>query len=110
MAKCEQGYLCDVCGKDVEAITDSGLYLRYVMGELPAERLPLSRHLLFVSGRASFEIMQKALAGRIPIIVAVSAPSSLAVEFAEESGQTLVAFLRGERLNVYSHPERIQFS
>ena len=43
MAKCEQGYLCDVCGKDVEAIIDSDLYLRYVLGDLPPERLPLSR-------------------------------------------------------------------
>jgi FdhD protein len=62
---------------------------------------------LLVSGRASFEIMQKALAGRLPIICAISAPSSLAVEFARESGQTLVGFLRGEGMNVYSHPERI---
>jgi FdhD protein len=72
-------------------------------------RLPYDQHILVVSGRASFEIMQKALAGRIPIVVAVSAPSSLAVEFAEQSGQTLVGFVRGERLNVYSHPERVRF-
>ena len=68
---------------------------------------PLENHLLMVSGRASFEIMQKALAGRVGVICAVSAPSSLAVEFAQESGQTLVGFLRGDTFNVYSHPERI---
>ena len=71
--------------------------------------LPWSRHILMVSGRASFEIQQKALAGRVPIVAAVSAPSSLAVEFARASGQTLVGFLRGERMNVYSRPERIKF-
>lgn len=69
--------------------------------------LPFDSHVLLVSGRASFEIMQKALAGRIPIVCAVSAPSSLAVEFARESGQTLVGFLRGDTMNIYSHPERI---
>ena len=69
--------------------------------------LPFDRHMLLVSGRASFEIMQKALAARIPIVCAVSAPSSLAVEFARESGQTLVGFLRGRTMNVYSHAGRI---
>jgi len=71
--------------------------------------LPFDRHLLMVSGRASFEIMQKALAARVPIVAAVSAPSSLAVQFAVESGQTLAGFVRGDRLNVYSRPERIRF-
>lgn len=69
--------------------------------------LPWETNVLLVSGRASFEIVQKALAARIPIVAAVSAPSSLAVSFAEESGQTLVGFLRPGRLNVYTHPERI---
>ena len=69
--------------------------------------LPLDAHVLLVSGRASFEIMQKALAARIPVVAAISAPSSLAVEFARESGQTLVGFLRGQTMNLYSHPERI---
>ncbi len=71
------------------------------------ERMPFDAQVLLVSGRASFEIMQKALAARVPIVCAVSAPSSLAVEFARESGQTLVGFLRGETMNVYAHPERI---
>lgn len=68
---------------------------------------PLESHILVVSGRASFEIMQKALAARIPIVAAVSAASSLAVRFAEESGQTLIGFLRGERMNIYSLAQRI---
>lgn len=69
--------------------------------------LPLSQHLLLVSGRVSFEIIQKALAGGIPIVAAISAPSSLAVDFAQEAGQTLIGFLRGETMNVYTHPERL---
>ena len=73
------------------------------------ELLPLDRHILMVSGRASFEIMQKALAGRIAMVAAVSAPSTLAVQFARASGQTLVGFLRGNRMNVYSRPKRIRF-
>jgi FdhD protein len=70
-------------------------------------RLPLDRHLLVVSGRASFEIVQKALAAGIPIVSSVSAPSSLAMEFAREMNQTLVGFLRPPSFNVYSHVERI---
>jgi FdhD protein len=70
--------------------------------------LPFDRHILLVSGRASFEILQKALAVRVPIVAAVSAPSSLAVEFAAASGQTLVGFLREDRLNIYSRPDRIR--
>ncbi len=70
---------------------------------------PFEKKILLVSGRASFEILQKALAARIPIVCAVSAPSSLAVEFARESGQTLVGFLREDRMNIYSHPGRINF-
>ena len=71
-------------------------------------RLPLSGHLLMVSGRASFEILQKALVARIPFVAAVSAPSSLAVDLAKESRMTLVGFLRGQTFNAYSHPERIK--
>lgn len=70
-------------------------------------KVPLDRHVLLVSGRASFEIMQKALAAGIPIVASVSAPSSLAMEFARESNQTLVGFLRPPSFNIYSHVERM---
>lgn len=69
--------------------------------------LPLDQHILLVSGRVSFEIIQKALAGGIALVAAISAPSSLAVEFAEQANQTLVGFLRGETLNIYCHPQRL---
>ncbi|MEX2672680.1 MAG: formate dehydrogenase accessory sulfurtransferase FdhD [Phycisphaeraceae bacterium] len=71
--------------------------------------LPLEQHVMMVSGRSSFEIMQKALAAGVPIVAAVSAPSSLAVAFADESNMTLVGFLRGEGMNIYTHPARIIF-
>ena len=69
--------------------------------------LPLRRHVLLVSGRASFEIIQKALAAGIPIVAAVSAPSSLAVKLAHESNQTLIGFLRPPSFNIYTHIERV---
>ncbi len=68
---------------------------------------PLPQQLLMVSGRASFEIVQKALVARIPLIAAVSAPSSLAVELAEESNLTLIGFLRGQSMNVYTAGQRV---
>ncbi len=70
--------------------------------------LPLDHHILMVSGRTSFEIVQKALQARIPVLVAVSAPSSLARDLAQASNQTLIGFLRGRSLNVYSGRQRIQ--
>ena len=72
--------------------------------------LPFDEHILVVSGRSSFEIMQKSLSAQIPIVCAVSAPSSLAVEFAKRSGQTLIGFLRAPRMNVYAGRQRVHFS
>jgi len=75
---------------------------RYLAGRVPA-----SDTILQVSGRASFEIVQKAAVAGIPIVSAVSAPSSLAVEAADRFGMTLVGFVRDGRANVYTHPERV---
>jgi FdhD protein len=73
-------------------------------------RLPLSGHVLLVSGRGGFEIVQKALSAGIPLLASVSAPSSLAVQLARELGLTLVGFLRGQRFVIYSGEERIAVS
>jgi FdhD protein len=70
-------------------------------------RLPLSAYLLLVSGRVSYEIVQKAVVGAIPLIAAVGAPSSLAVDLAERFHLTLVGFLKRDSMNVYTHPERV---
>jgi FdhD protein len=70
-------------------------------------RLPLAGHVLMVSGRSSYEIVQKALAAGIPIVCSVSAPSSLAVDVAKRFGMTLVGFLRDGRFNVYAGAERV---
>jgi FdhD protein len=71
------------------------------------EELPLGDQVLLVSGRLSFEVVQKAAVAGIPVLCAVSAPSSLAVAAAERFGQTLVGFLRGARFNVYTHADRL---
>ncbi len=73
-------------------------------------RVPLSGHVLLVSGRGGFEIVQKSIAAGIPLLASVSAPSSLAVQLARELGLTLVGFLRGRRFVVYSGEERIALS
>ncbi len=74
---------------------------------LESERIPLSGTVLLVSGRASFELTQKAVMAGVPVLAAVSAPSSLAVDLASQSGLTLVAFLRAESMNVYTRPDRV---
>ncbi len=72
------------------------------------DRIPLTGTVLLVSGRASFELTQKAVMAGIPVLAAVSAPSSLAVDLAAQAGLTLVAFLRGESMNVYTRPDRVK--
>ena len=74
---------------------------------LMREQLPLTDHILCVSGRTSFEILQKALFAGIPIVAAVSAPSSLAIDLAHDFGITLIGFVRGNTFNVYTHHQRI---
>ena len=74
---------------------------------LMRNQLPLDRCILLVSGRASFEIMQKALVARIPVVAAVSAPSSLAIALARKFKMTLIGFLRDGRCNIYAGEQRV---
>ena len=76
---------------------------------LQQRRLPLSESTIILSGRASFELLQKSLMAGIPIVAAVGAPSSLAIECAAANNMTLVGFLRGQGFNIYTSPERIIF-
>jgi FdhD protein len=80
---------------------------KVIGAEALAGRLPLAGSVLVVSGRAGFEIVQKAAVAGVPVLAAVSAPSSLAAEAADRLGMTLVGFLRGDGFNVYSHDARI---
>ena len=66
------------------------------------EMLPLKKYTLLLSGRISFELMQKSLAAGIPTVAGISAPSSLAIDFAKKSGQNLIGFLRDQTMNIYS--------
>ncbi len=75
--------------------------------EWQSAHLPLSQTMLLVSGRVSFELMQKALCAGIPMVVGVSAPSSLAIDCAESANQCLIGFLRGETMNIYTHSHRV---
>jgi FdhD protein len=80
---------------------------KLVGSQVLAKAMPLGQRVLMVSGRVSFEIIQKAAVAGIPIVLAVSAPSDLAIEAADRLGVTLVGFLRGDGFNVYAHDERI---
>ena len=102
----------DYAGNPLATFEDVGRHNavdKVVGSRILAHALPLDRTVLLVSGRASFEIVQKAVAARIPIVASVSAPSSLAIDLAQRANVTLVGFVRGERLGVYAGAERLRF-
>jgi FdhD protein len=102
--------LFDEAGTPVGVAEDVGRHNavdKVIGAELLMDRLPLERRLLFVSGRAGYEIVQKAVVAGIPIVAAVSAPTSLAIDLAAAAGVTLLGFVRGSGFNVYSGAERV---
>ena len=103
--------LFDAGGRPILAREDVGRHnaMDKVIGRALIEGwLPLSERVLCVSGRLSFELVQKAAVAGAPILVGVGAPSSLAIALADDRGMTLCGFARGDRVNVYTHPERVR--
>ena len=107
---CHAAALTRFSGEHVVTFEDVGRHNavdKVVGSRVRASELSLGAHVLLVSGRASFEIVQKAIAARIPIVASVSAPSSLAVDLAQRANVTLAGFVRGESLTTYAAPHRL---
>jgi len=107
---CHAASLATFAGEHVVTFEDVGRHNavdKVVGSRVLATELPLDARVLFVSGRSSFEIVQKAIAARIPVVASVSAPSSLAVDLARRANVTLAGFVRGDSLTVYSGASRI---
>lgn len=103
--------LFDLDGSVVRSAEDVGRHnaVDKVVGQmLLRDGLPAAGHVLFVSGRTSYEILQKAWCAGVPVVASISAPSSLAVDLAQRAGITLIGFVRGHDFNIYAHPERVR--